>query len=276
MTPEAAGLPETVLAAARTGIAGATLLVVWCVALQGRLADLRGLAPQPLFVFALASAVFQICLFRCFDQLGVTVAVFLTVCLPPVLGSAWTALRGTGGLSRRTVLALLLALAGVGVVCLATQGADRASLSIAGLVNGLFASVAFVAMSLSAAQMSRRSPAILVAGGGLLLSAVLLLALVVLSGDGQMQAGFSGIFTDVTLALVLYLGLLPTALAYLCYCSGMARCRTPVVGLVASMIEPLLAALLAALVMGERVSPVTMAGCALLAGAMVVLWRGER
>lgn len=76
--------------------------------------------------------------------------------------------------------------------------------------------------------------------------------------------------------LVLYLGLLPTALAYLCYCTGMARCRTPVVGLVASMIEPLLAALLAALLLGEQVSATMTFGCALLMAAMVLLWRRER
>jgi DME family drug/metabolite transporter len=275
-TPQAERLSDTALAAARTGIAGPTLLVVWRIAFGGRLVVLRSLALRPLAVFALASAVFQICLFRCFDQLGVTVAVFLTVCLPPVLGSAWTAFRGEGGLSPKALLALALALAGVALVSLAGQGPGRGDPSIAGLANGLLASIAFVAMSLAAAEMSRNSPAILVAGAGLALSSVLLIALVLASGNVEVQVGLSGAGTNATLVLILYLGLLPTALAYLCYCSGMARCRTPAVGLVASMIEPVLAALLAVFLMGERISPTTAAGCALLMGAMLLLWQSER
>ena len=78
------------------------------------------------------------------------------------------------------------------------------------------------------------------------------------------------------MGLILYLGLLPTALAYLCYCWGMAECRTPAIGLVASMVEPVLAAGLAALVLGEVIAPMAGAGCLLLLGTMVILWSTER
>jgi drug/metabolite transporter (DMT)-like permease len=42
------------------------------------------------------------------------------------------------------------------------------------------------------------------------------------------------------------------------------------------MVEPFLAALLALVLIGEQVTPATMAGCALLVAAMLLLWRGER
>ena len=276
VTPEAAAIPDTILAATRTGIAGPILVALWAITGKDRLVNLRALAPQPLVIFALASAVFQICLFRCFAQLGVTVAVFLTVCLPPVLAWAWSALTGIGGLSRRSSLALALAIAGMALVSFTHRDADSASISLAGLVNGLIAAIAFVAMSIAAAEMSRRSRPILVAGAGLTLSAVLLIMMALISGEGRLASHLADVSTLRLGLLVAYLGLLPTALAYLCYCSGMAKCRTPVVGLVASMIEPLLAALLAALFLGERISPSTAGGCALLMGAMVLLWQSER
>ena len=47
------------------------------------------------------------------------------------------------------------------------------------------------------------------------------------------------------LGLLLYLGLAPTALGYLAYCSGTARCRSANVGLIATMVEPAIAAVLA-------------------------------
>jgi DME family drug/metabolite transporter len=276
VTPEAASLPDTLLASARTGIAGPTLLAIGYIALGVRSHDLRKLSLRTLFVFALASAVFQVCLFRSFDELGVTIAVFLTVCLPPVLGSAWTAFRGAGCLSGKTGLALGTALVGVALVSSAGLEPDRDGLSAAGLVNGLLASVAFVVMSFSAAEMSRRSPAALVAGAGLSMSSVLLGLVALLFGAGLGQVDSAGPISASSLALILYLGLLPTALAYLLYCAGMARCRTPTVGLVASMVEPFLAALLAMVLIDEEVTLATAAGCGLLTIAMLLLWRGER
>lgn len=276
MTPGATQVPDTLLAAARTGIGGPVLLASWFFAMRGKLAELRGLSLRPLAVFGVASSAFQICLFRCFDQLGVTVAIFLTVCLPPVLGAAWAALAGGGRLSWTGALALAVALAGMALVALGGPGADEMGVTLSGLANGIGASVAFVAMSLAAANLSRKAPAIVVAGAGLTLSAVLLTAMVIASGAWQGMTTDLSAASPATLVVILYLGLLPTALAYLCYCRGMAKCRTPVVGLVASMVEPVLAAFLAALLVHEAIVPVTWVGCLLLMGAMVLLWREER
>lgn len=276
MTPGASDLPDTLIASLRTGIAGPTLVVLWALTGTARLSQMRALAWRPLVRFALASAVFQICLFRSFAQLGVTVAVFLTVCLPPVLAWMWSTMHGGAALSRQSALALALAIAGMALIVVVDPDTDGARINLAGLVNGLIAAIAFVAMSLAAAEMSRRSRPILVAGAGLSLSSILLLALALLAGGGYRLPPLADVGAFRLGLLVIYLGLLPTALAYLCYCSGMAKCRTPVVGLVASMIEPLLAAGLASLFLGERISPSTAVGCALLMGAMVLLWRSER
>lgn len=276
ITPAGGRIPEILLAAARTGIAGPMLLAVWALGVgAGKMVTLRRLAPGPLVVFALASAVFQICLFRCFAQLGVTAAVFLTVCLPPVLACAWSVARGVAGLSGQSAVALALALGGMVLVALGDRDGGAPD-AVYGVVNGVIASVAFVAMSFAAAALARAARPILFTGAGLTLSALVLGGLAI--GAGQV-GGAEVMTTDLgtgPVLLIFYLGLLPTALAYLCYCMGMARCRTPAVGLVASMIEPLLAALLAALLLGEHVSATMMSGCLLLIAAMVLLWRAER
>ena len=78
------------------------------------------------------------------------------------------------------------------------------------------------------------------------------------------------------LGLILYLAVVPTALAYICYCWGIARCRSTDVGLIASMIEPTIAAVLAMMLLHERLSAVEFAGCLLMTLAMVVLIKTER
>lgn len=280
MTPGAQRIPELVLAAARTGIAGPMLLAIWMLALGGGRVEFLRLAAGPLVIFALASSVFQICLFRCFAQLGVTAAVFLTVCLPPILGWVWSVLRGQGGLSKQSGFALALAVAGVVLVSLggqvdAQKGGATGRMALHGLGNGVLASVAFVVMSYAAAALSRDARPILIAGAGLTLSAIILTGLALGSGGFAVVGTFADGAARLPMLLVLYLGLLPTALAYLCYCTGMARCRTPVVGLVASMIEPLLAMLFATVLLGEHVSQPMTVGCILLMAAMVLLWRSE-
>ncbi len=275
ITAEAKDIPNVLLAALRTGIAGPALVMIWALAGRARISSFRALALRPLTLFAIASAVFQICLFRCFDQLGVTVAVFLTVCLPPVLGWGWSAMRGGKGLTRQSALALAVAILGMALVS-SSHGAPGEAISLVGLSNGVIASVAFVVLSLAASDLARTSPAILVAGAGLSLSAVMLMAVAAVSGGLMVPSDLSGLSLTRLGGLLVYLGLVPTALAYLCYCAGIARCRTTVIGLVASMIEPLLAALLASLLLGEKVLPLTAAGCALLLVAIVLLWQGER
>jgi len=143
-------------------------------------------------------------------------------------------------------------------------------------MNAVLAAVAFVAMSFATAELSRTSRPIVVVGSGLTLSACLLAALAFGLGEVRSAGALSGTASSGPFLLVRYLGLLPTALANLCYCSGVARCRTAIVGLVASMIEPLLAALFAALLLGEQLSATMALGCALLMAAMVLLWRSER
>jgi drug/metabolite transporter (DMT)-like permease len=78
------------------------------------------------------------------------------------------------------------------------------------------------------------------------------------------------------LGLLLYLGLAPTALGYLAYCSGMARCRSANVGLIATMVEPAIATVLAWLLLHEKLLPGVWAGCFMVSVAMLLLWWSEQ
>ncbi|WP_365967741.1 EamA family transporter [Mesorhizobium sp.] len=79
-----------------------------------------------------------------------------------------------------------------------------------------------------------------------------------------------------SLSVLIYLGLGPTALAYVCYCAGVARCRSAVAGLVASMIEPAVAAGLAFLFLNETLTAWQTLGCLMLLTAIVILWLDEQ
>ena len=74
---------------------------------------------------------------------------------------------------------------------------------------------------------------------------------------------------------LVYIGLVPTALAYTLFFRGMRHTpATP--ASIATMLEPLTAAVLAWAVFGESLGAVGLIGAGLLLGAVFVLYRGAR
>jgi DME family drug/metabolite transporter len=71
------------------------------------------------------------------------------------------------------------------------------------------------------------------------------------------------------LAVTIYLGLVPTALAYAAYFRGLVRAH-PVLAALSALLEPLTAAVLSALLLRERLGVVGWCGAALLVGALAV------
>lgn len=274
LVPAGESLSDAARGVARLAVGGPVILAFVLLTRRVSLRAFRALDLRQLLFFALGCAVFQVCLFRAFTLLGVTATVFLTVCLPPVMSCAWAMLRGRAAVSPTAAAALALATAGIFLFA-AGHGttADPGSLG-PGLVLAVIASIAFVAMTESARQMTRDAGPLVVAGAGLTLAGLLMLAAVLLTDPGAVEVPQHHGWT--MLALTLYLGIGPTALAYVVYCSGMARCRSASIGLIASMVEPGLAALLAWMVLAERLGPFEALGCAMVTGAMALLWWSER
>lgn len=73
-------------------------------------------------------------------------------------------------------------------------------------------------------------------------------------------------------AILLYLGLGATAGAYLAFSVGLTFCRSSASGLVASMIEPALAAVMATVLLGEHLPLPKLLGCLVVTSAMLLLW----
>lgn len=275
LLPHEGDLPEEVFGFARTVVAGPALLLAALVA--GRGAGFSGLwqSAGGFLRFGLCCAIFQIGLFRSFALLGVTITVFLTVCLPPILAVAWSMWMRTEHVSKHIYSAIGMAIVGLIAFSSTAAASGEVPKILLGLTFSIAASVAFVIMSHAARGLSNSRSPLLIAGLGLSVAAVFL----GLAAYLMVPVGFSEITIKLMnwqyASVLIYLGLVPTALAYVCYCSGMARCRSAVAGLVASMIEPAVATGLAFLFLAEVLSPWEIMGCVLLFFAMLTLWLDE-
>lgn len=277
LVPPAAALPPEAFGLARTTLAGPLILFLIAVSPfgYGQYRKIRKLNPSHLAGFALACVIFQVCLFRAFAELGVTITVFLTVCLPPMIAILWSGLRrewiGSGAW-----LALSLAALGLGLFSAPHLGAGAGLGTLEGLALAVAASVAFVFMSGSVRTLSRDASPILVAGLGLTLSGVIFCLVAPLIAASPLSQLKTVVQEWQLLGLILYLAVVPTALAYICYCTGIAQCRSTDVGLIASMIEPAIALVLAMTLLQERLSGPEISGCLLMIVAMGVLLQAER
>jgi DME family drug/metabolite transporter len=266
--PSLAGLTRTALGAASLLAAARVLGVPRAPA-----------GPVPLrllAVFGVAGAVFQVCLFAAFAVVGVTITVAVTVCAPVVLVAAADAAWHRNPPELAVILAIAIAAAGVILALSGGWAAPRPAdaLDPRGAVLLVIASVAFALVAATARAMARRLHPLRATGLGLAATAAAL-ALVVL-GRAEASMADLGALPGRDLGVLLYTGVAATGGAYYAFVRGLDLSRSAGAGLAATMIEPGVAALLAALVLRERLAAPEAAGCALMLAAMVLLFAAER
>lgn len=253
--PEA---PPAVVGAARIAVGAALLLVV-----------ARWLAPRAhgrwpwraVLVGAAGVAGYQVTFFAAVDATGVAVGTVVALGSGPLfVGLLARALHGEP-LTRRWTAATALAVAGVAV--LVAPGAD-ATIRPLGLALALGAGLSYAGYTVAAKGLLAAGHAPEAVMARLFaLGAAALAPVLVLAYPGEL--GSSG-----GVALALYLGAVPTALAYVLFARGLRRLPA---GEVATFMlaEPLAATALAALVLGERPKAVALAGVALVLAGLAVL-----
>jgi DME family drug/metabolite transporter len=256
------GLPLATVAAYRLGVGGGALLLL---AVTGRLGRLRltGAVVRRVLVTAVLAAGYQTAYFVAVGRSSVSLATLVALGAAPVLVAAATAVLARRLPSRRTVTALLLAVAGL-VLLVGLAGAGVGADPAGGALLALGAAAAFAALTMvNRTGVPGLDPVLLTAlgfsAGGLLLVPVALLG-----------GGAVGPATATGWWLVLYLGVVPTALAYAAYFTGLRAVPATTASLVA-LLEPLTAALLAAVLLGERLGAAGAVGGLLLAAATVAV-----
>lgn len=205
-------------------------------------------------------ASYQLCFFGAVHRTGVAVGTLVGIGSSPVIaGILGFVFRGERP-GRRWAVATAFALAG----CVLLVGAGgKLSADPLGIVLALGAGTSYASYTMAIkGLLPGRAPdavmAVVFCLGALLLSPLLF------TSDLHWIAGPRGI------AVVLYLGLVVTALSYWLFARGLRS--VPVASAVTlSLAEPLTAALLGILLLGERLSLTAMGGIPLLFAGLAVL-----
>jgi drug/metabolite transporter, DME family len=261
-----AGLSALTVAAYRLLAGGG--LMVGCLTLTGRRWPARRAAWSRVAVNGLLSALFQGCYFVSISLTSVSLATLITIGGTPVIVTIVEQATGRRALGRAGAVTMAMALAGLGLlVGLPGGGLGEAAL-LAGAGMALLSAAGFAAVTLLGPSLLTGVDALTLNGFGFSLGGVVLLPLAAAFGG----LGFRPDLPAAGLLAALAVG--PTAAAYLLYFRGLRNAAASTAALL-SLIEPLAAAALAALVLGDRLSVTGLAGAALLLAAVVRTVRAD-
>jgi DME family drug/metabolite transporter len=206
-------------------------------------------------------AAYQLTFFAAVADTGVAVGTVVAIGSGPVFaGLLGRAVHGEA-LTRRWTTATALAVAGVAV--LVAAGAE-ARVRPGGVLLALAAGGSYAVYTVSAKDLlgaGRPPEAVMARLFGL--AGLALLPVLALAHPGDL-ASPGGV------ALAVYLGAVPTALAYVLFARGLRRLPSGEVATL-TLAEPLTAAALGAAVLGERPGTVALGGVALVLAGLAVL-----
>jgi len=242
---------------ARIIVGGALLLL--CARL------LRAALPRrPLVIgaIAVAIAIYQLAFFAAVDQTGVAVGTVVAIGSGPAVAGLLGALVNGERLTARWAAATTLA--AVGVILLVAAGGGEASIDIGGILLAVLAGSGYATYTVMAKRLLDHGAApIGVMAAGFASAGVLLVP--VLLGAGPSFLGEPG-----GLALALYLGAVPTALAYVLFARGLRHLSSGETTTIV-LAEPLTAVALGVAVLGEQPGAIAIAGAALVLAGLAVL-----
>jgi drug/metabolite transporter, DME family len=261
------GASPVSIGAARIVVGGALLVLIalWPGRTgpdtPGRLLRQPGWQRASLGAAAVAVAGYQICFFSAVHLTGVAVGTMVAIGSGPVFAGVISMLTGGARPTARWAIATCGAIAGCSVLLAGgrTAGVVVTGAGLALLAGLCYASYAVTAARLIAGGLSERSVMAVIFGGG----AVLLLPVLIATDPGWL-------LTWRGAAVVFELAVLATAAAYLLYGYGLRTVPAPV-AVTLGLAEPVVAALLAVVVLGERLTGIEIAGLLLVGCALAIL-----
>jgi drug/metabolite transporter, DME family len=268
------GLGAVTVSAWRMALAAVVLVGFACATGRGR-AVLAAVRQRPRSVVAIGcgTALYQGLYFVSVLLVGVSVATVVSLGLAPVLAALWEHLAARTRPSRREVAVLAAALSGlVAVTAAAGQGASSSSESpLLGLVLAVASGATYAATTVLGHDLVAGVDPVALTTAATVVGAVVLAPFLVLAVGRGEPVRTSDV---VSLALLVYLGVATMAVAYGLLYAGL-RTTSGSAATVATLVEPLSAAVLAAAVLGERLTPLALVGGGLILAAVVALHRPE-
>ncbi len=262
--------------AARIALGGGLLaLAAWWASRRGSRPSSDARDPRTLTtrgrtlaiaVGALGVLAYQPAFFAGTRMNGVAIGTVVALGSAPVVTGILAAVRDRRLPSRRWTVATAVALVGVALVGGVTGAGDVSAWGLAASVGAGASYALYTLASKELLAAGWTAPRVMgtVFGWAALASVPIVLL-----------AGAAWIGTGRGIALVAWLGVVTTAVAYLLFGSGLRQLAAPTVATL-TLAEPLTATVLGLMVLGESLAPASVVGLLILAAGLALLAKPER
>lgn len=212
---------------------------------------------------ALAVAIYPLAFYGSMRLAGVTVGTVVTIGSAPLLSALIERVLDRSRLTPRWMTGAAVGLCGILLLSMAEGGAVGRAVPL-GVALGLLGGLTYALYSWTARRVMLggvRPPVAMGATFGL--GGILLLPVLIATG-GPFLASWSNA------AVGIYMAAVPMFLGYLAFGHGLARVPASMATTL-TLLEPVVAALLAVLVVGERLAPAGWAGVVLVIGCLAII-----
>ncbi|RSM56695.1 EamA family transporter [Actinoplanes sp. ATCC 53533] len=266
---QSTGLSPVSLGFCRLAIAALALLIFLARRLRPVVSALRA-QPGLLALIGVGLGAYQALYFLAVAWGGVAMATVVSLGLAPVLIAGGEAARSRRVPARGTLFSVTTAVLGLALIT-GFEGAptEAAPRPLAGLLAAVGSGIGYAGSTVLSRRVSRHTQPVVLTTVSTAVGALTLLPFALVSND------LPGLIMPATAAMLAYLGVAATAVAYGLFYAGL-RTTAAGVTVVLTLLEPLTAALLAVVILGERLTvPITVGGLLLL-GAVVTASRSHR
>jgi len=260
------------ISAWRMGLAAVVLVAAVVLLRQaGDIVRLLRERPAPALLAGVATGAYQALYFGSVVSVGVTVATVVSLGLAPVLVTAVECVRERRPPSRQALGVLLLALSGLVLVSSTAGLGETGPRPLLGVALAVASGATYAATTMLAERIAATTTPLALTSVATGAGAVALLPFGLLSARGEAPL----VTTDPVAVLTLaYLGVVTMALAYGLLYAGL-RTTSGSAAVVASLLEPVTAAVVAAIVLDERLGVLGVVGTLLILAAVAGLGRRE-
>jgi drug/metabolite transporter, DME family len=254
-------IPQTIhplaVGASRLAVGGFSLLVILLIM---RKLDFRNWPWKSTLYAAISMAIFQYLFFSSVRLTGVAIGTVVTIGSAPVFSGIIEWLLVKHRPTRVWVMATALAITGCALLFL---NRDGIVVNPVGIAMSLGAGLLFAFYTLVNKDVLDKADPVPAVAVIFSMSAIMLLPFLFLFET-------EGLMTGRGISVVLYLGIATTSIAYILFSAGLKRIPSSS-AVTLSLAEPLTAAILSVLVVGERLNGTSWMGVAMLLGGILVL-----
>ncbi|WP_424926877.1 DMT family transporter [Amaricoccus tamworthensis] len=216
----------------------------------------------------LAVAIYPLAFYGSMRLAGVTVGTVITIGSAPLLSALIEYLLEGRRLTLRWSIGALVGLIGMALICVAENSAHAATIGAQsvplGVVLGLIGGLTYALYSWSARKMMLQGAASSVAMGATFgLGGLMLMPVLFLTG-GPFLASWTNA------AVGLYMAAVPMFLGYIAFGYGLARVQASTATVI-TLFEPVVAAVLAVLIVGERLPAMGWLGVVMVVGCLAII-----